>query len=60
MNVSTFAKGAAVGVAAGCVTYLVAGNKKHKHFNSHAMQKKAQHAVKTIGGAMEELASIMK
>lgn len=60
MDMSTFVKGAAVGVAAGCVTCMVTGGKTHKHLKSRTVQKKAQHAAKTIGGAMEELASIIK
>ncbi len=62
MNMSTVMKGTAVGIAAGCVTCIVAGNSaaRSRHKKAHMMQKKAQHAVKTIGGAVEELADIIK
>lgn len=60
MQMSTIAKGAMVGVAAGCVTCLVAGNKRHNHRRTRMMQKKAEHAVKTIGNAMDELSGLIK
>lgn len=60
MQMSTLAKGAMVGMAAGCVTCLVAGKKHHSHRRTRTMQKKAEHAVKTIGTAMDELSSLIK
>lgn len=61
MEMSKLTKGAIVGLAAGCATYMVANNTKSRRNNKNkAMQKKAQSAAKTIGSAMEELGDIMR
>lgn len=60
MTFSTIAKGAAVGITAGCVACLVTGgSKRNRHRKNRAMQKKTEQAIKTVGAIVEDLADIM-
>ncbi len=61
MQASSVAKGAAVGIAAGCVTCLMS-NAKHqkKTIKSRAMKKKAGHAFRTVGAVMDDIAHLMQ
>ncbi|MDE5853187.1 MAG: hypothetical protein K2G97_04000 [Oscillospiraceae bacterium] len=60
---NAIAKGAMVCLATGCVTMAIAAGKnmqKNKTRCYKASKKKAEHAVKSIGVAMQDLASIIK
>ena len=60
MTFSTIAKGAAVGIAAGCVTCWVAGGSKSRHHRENrAIQKKTEQAVKTVGTLVEDLSDMI-
>lgn len=60
MQTSTIMKGAAIGIAAGCVTCLVANsNSKKSRIKSKAMKKKAEQAFKTVGTVMDEIAEMV-
>ncbi len=60
MTFSAIAKGAAVGIAAGCVTCLMtSGGNKRRHRRNRALHKKTHQAVKTVGAIVEDLAEIM-
>lgn len=61
MQVSSVAKGAAVGIAAGCVTCIMSNAKHHKKaIKRHSAKKKAENAFKTVGAVMDDIAQMMQ